>query len=66
MGYKYVVKTFYWANNGLYATSTEFNDEASATNYAYVVGMAEIIKIYQEDELIYTSALPVNSQSLYD
>jgi hypothetical protein len=65
MGYKYIVKTFYWANNGLYATSTEFNDEASATNYAHVVGMAEIIKIYQEDELIYINNPPVNRQSLY-
>jgi len=54
MSYKYVVKTFYWANNTLHVTSAEFATEQDAVAHSNAVGMAEIIKIYVEDELIHS------------
>jgi hypothetical protein len=65
MGYKYIVKTFYWANNTLHATSSEFSTERDAMAHSNAVGMAEIVKIYVEDELIFSTIVPTEVQSSY-
>jgi Na+(H+)/acetate symporter ActP len=63
MGYKYIVKTFYWANNTLHATLSEFANERDAMSHSNAVGMAEIIKIYVEDDLIYSANIPAIQSS---
>lgn len=64
MGFKYIVKTFFWSNNTLHASSAEFASERDAMAHSNAVGMAEIIKIYVEDELIYSTQV-ANVQSQY-
>jgi hypothetical protein len=52
MGYKYIVKTFYWQNNTLQQRLMEFVDEASAVSYALSANPAETVKVYVDDEVI--------------
>ena len=63
MGFKYIVKTFFWSNNTLHASSAEFASERDAMAHSNAVGMAEIIKIYVEDELIYSANIPAIQSS---
>jgi hypothetical protein len=57
MGYKYIVKSYRWENGTLRAVNAEFIDEQHAIDYANAVNPAETVKIYVQDELIYSATV---------
>jgi hypothetical protein len=62
MGYRYIVKSYRWENGIIQTNELEFASENEAISYSKSIGPAETIKIYVEDEVIYsTVAQPVVS-----
>lgn len=55
MGYKFIVKTWRWVNGRVTLVQTPFDQEAAALNYARMVNPSETVKVYVEDEVLYTS-----------
>ena len=55
MGYKFIVKTWRWVNGRVTLVQTPFDDEATALNYARMVNPSETVKVYAEDEVVFTS-----------
>ena len=64
MAYKYLVKTFSWENGTIRSNSIEFLSEETALNYARSYGMAETVKIYYDNQVLY-SANQTPSTDLY-
>ena len=54
MGYKYVVKSYRWTNGVVSAVTVDFDNELRALEYARSITPAETIKVYVEDEVIYS------------
>jgi hypothetical protein len=65
MGYKYVVKSYRWVNGTVQVVAAHFDDEFTAVNYARSVNPAETIKVYVEDEVIFSEKSNNNSQNSY-
>ena len=55
MSYRYIVKSYRWENGTIQANELEFTSEYDAISYSRSIGPAETIKIYVEDEEIYSS-----------
>jgi hypothetical protein len=55
MGYKFIVKTWRWVNGRVTLVQTPFDQESVALNYARMVNPSETVKVYVEDEVMYTS-----------
>jgi hypothetical protein len=55
MGHKFIVKTWKWIDGQVTLVQTPFDQEAEALNYARLVNPAETVKVYVEDEILYTS-----------
>jgi hypothetical protein len=55
MAYKYLVKTFRWENGTIRSNTIEFLSEEAALNYARSYGMAETVKIYYDNQILYSA-----------
>jgi hypothetical protein len=55
MGYRYIVKSYRWENGIIQTNELEFASENEAISYSKSIGPAETIKIYVEDEVIYST-----------
>ena len=64
MAYKYLVKMFTWENGVIRGNTVEFLSEEAALSYARAYGMAETIKVYYDNEVLY-SATQNPSNNLY-
>jgi hypothetical protein len=64
MAYKYLVKMFTWENGVILGNTVEFLSEEAALSYARAYGMAETIKVYYDNEVLY-SATQNPSNNLY-
>jgi len=55
MSYKYLVKMFTWENGIIRGNTIEFLSEEAALSYARAYGMAETIKVYYDNEILYSA-----------
>jgi len=55
MGYKYLVKLFTWENGTINSNTVEFMTEQDALIYARSYGMAETVKVYYDNEVLYSA-----------
>lgn len=55
MGYRYIVKSYRWENGIIQTNEIEFSSEYDAISHSRSIGPAETIKIYVEDEVIFSS-----------
>lgn len=55
MGYRYIVKSYRWESGIIQTNEIEFSNEYDAISYSRSIGPAETIKIYVEDEVIFSS-----------
>ena len=65
MGYKYVVKSYRWVNGTIQVVATHFDDELTALTHARAVNPAETIKVYVEDEVIFSEKSNPEDQNSY-
>jgi hypothetical protein len=65
MGYKYVVKSYRWVNGTIQVVATHFDDELTALTHARAVNLAETIKVYIEDEVIFSEKSNPEDQNSY-
>jgi hypothetical protein len=63
MGYKYLVKSFVWLNGRVQSTNVEFSDEAQAISYAKSITLAETVKVYVDDQLMFAENKQIQASS---
>ena len=54
MAYKYLVKTYSWESGTIRGNIMEFLNEETAVNYAKSYGIAETVKVYYDNQVLYS------------
>jgi len=54
MPFKYIVKLYSWRNNRITNSTLEFNNEYDAITYAKSYGLAETVKIYYDNQVLFS------------
>jgi hypothetical protein len=55
MAYKYLVKTYSWESGTIRGNIMEFLTEEAAVNYAKSYGIAETVKVYYDNQVLYSA-----------
>jgi len=63
MAYKYIVKLYSWRDGKIVNSKLEFSNESDAVNYAKNYGLAETIKIYYDNQVLFSENKTVMSNS---